>query len=142
MNKLLIIVILGVFNANCGSSIMSNSTQAKTATYKEIAVKKLGQGVAYSINDSKTYVLCVSDLKGTAQQPRNSLSYVVIKLKDNSILLEDKFEGGTVSWSGDAEIEVFRTPGIIREDQTRDDFITFYDVESGNSSKKRNTEQH
>lgn len=142
MKKISFLIVLIAFITSCGASKSSNSTQAAESTYQKLATEKLGEDLTFTMNKAETYVLCISDVKGDVHQPRNLLSYMVIKVKDNSIALEDKIDGGNVKWSNDFEIEVFRTPGIMRDDQTRDDFITMYNVESGKSYPKKNTEQH
>lgn len=142
MKRALIFIALVTFIASCGASKFSNSTQTVDDKYKELASGKLGEDVSFTMNDAKTYVLCVSEIKGTVNQPRNMLSYMVIKISDNSAVLDNKVDGGTVEWFSETEIEVYLTPGIMRDDQTRDDFITLYNVESGESRKKKNTEQH
>jgi len=142
MKKISIFIVLIVFITSCGASKKSNSTKVADGKYKEIATKKLGEDVSFIMNDSKTYVLCISEVKGTVKQPRNMLSYMVIKLSDNSAVLDNKVDGGTVKWSNDTEIEVYITPGIMRDDQTSDDYTTIYNVESGESRKKASAEQH
>lgn len=136
MKQIIVYSILGLFLISCGTKV-SKSTDDNSSNYEKVAVEKLGANLTYSMNDSKTFVLCMNDVKGTAQQPRNTISFVVIKLSDNSVVLEQKFDGGTVGWYSDTEVEVFRTPGMIRKDQTRDDFTTLYNVSKGTSYPKK-----
>ncbi len=117
-------------------------SQPITGDYKSVATKKLGEDVNYVLNDSKTYVLCTYEVAGSSQQPRNSLNYLVIKIKDNSIVMENRVDGGTVSWYDDNEIEVYLTPGMVRKDQTADDFKTLYNVVTGESRSRINSEAH
>ena len=140
MNRLLVFFVL-TYITSCASSSTSTSSQGE-GEYKEVATKALGDNVEYKLNDSKTFVLCVNEVSGTVKQPRNSLSYLVINLKDNSISLENKVDGGTVSWYKDNLLQVYLTPGTMRDDQTRDDFITLYNVETGKSFPKNKSETH
>lgn len=142
MKKSIIYIFLVLFITSCGASKVSNSAQESDANYKVIATEKLRGEITYTMNEVKSHVLCVSEIKGTPKQPRNTLSYLVIKIKDNSTALENKIEGGTVNWYDNTEIEVYRTPGIMRDDQSRDDFVTLYNVETGKSYPKKNVEQH
>ena len=142
MIKSIIYTFLVLFIASCGTSKVGNSTQVEEGAYKEKATEMLGKDVAFSMNDSKSYVLCLNEIKGTPEQPRNTISFVVINMNDNSVALENKIEGGTVKWADNLMIEIFRTPGIMRDDQSRDDFITLYNVETGKSYPKKNVEQH
>ncbi len=140
--KILIFIVLGVTVISCGSAKLSASTPDSTETYKKVVVNKLGEGVLYIANKSNSYVLCIKETKGSSLQPRNNINYLVIKLSDNTIALENKVDGGTVNWFSETEIEVYRTPGIMRDDQTRDDFITLYNVETGKSYPKNLKQTH
>lgn len=142
MKTLIGYLSLMLFIVSCGATKTSNSYQEADEKYKELATEKLGDGVSYVLNDSKRHVLCISEAKGTVKQPRNMLSYMVIKISDNTSVLENKVDGGTVRWSNDSEIEVYIIPGIMRHDQTSDDYTTIYNVESGKSRKKTAGEQH
>lgn len=142
MKKSIIYTFLVLFIASCGASKVGNTAQVGESTYKEKATEILGKDLAFTKNDSKSYVLCVNEIKGTPKQPRNTISFVVINLNNNSVALENKIEGGTVKWSDNLEVEIYRTPGIMRDDQTREDFITLYNVETGKSYPKKNVEQH
>ena len=140
INVLILLAALTI--SGCTSIKVSSIATNGESSYKELASSKLGvSDPIYLLSESNTYVLCIKDVKGTVQQPRNLLSFVVIKMDDNKVVLEENVEGGTVDWFSDNSIQVFRTPGIMRDDQTRDDFITLYNVETGISSKKKNSAQ-
>jgi hypothetical protein len=142
MNKIIPLIILVISSVSCAAPKISTSTQNSDEPFKELVANKLGEDVLYITNTANSYVLCINEKKGTAQQPRNMILYLVVKLDNNSIVLEDKIEGGNVSWASKNEIEVFRTPGIVRKDQSRADFITLYNVETGKSYTKNNRQTH
>lgn len=143
MRQAIISIAFLVLLSACGGTKISNTSGQETKqTFQEMATKKLGTDVTYTMNDSKSYVLCVKEVKGTPQQPRNSISFVVIKLSDNAVVLEQKFEGGTVGWYSDKEVEAFRTPGTMRDDQTQDDYTTLYNVVKGTSYPKKGKKQN
>ncbi len=127
---------------SCKSSNMSSSKTSPNSTYIQIAEAKMGEDVEYFFNDDKAYVLCTYEVAGSSQQTRNSIYYLVINVKDNSIALENRVEGGTVSWFDGDEIEVYLTPGIIRKDQTANDFKTLYNVVTGETRSRINSEPH
>ncbi len=142
MLKILIFIVLGVTVISCGSAKLSASTPDSTETYKKVVVNKLGEGVLYIANKSNSYMLCIKETKGSSLQPRNNINYLVINLSDNTIVLENRVNGGTVSWYNEKMIQVYLTPGVIRKDQTRDDFITLYNVETGKSYPKNLKQTH
>lgn len=134
-------IVLMIALISCGSRSGSNSSSI-AGDYKSIATKKLGEDVEYFFNDEKTYVLCTYEVAGSSQQPRNSIYYLVINVNDNSIVLENRVEGGTVSWYNEKMIQEYVAPGIIRKDQTMDDFITLFNVETGKSYPKNMKQTH
>jgi len=137
------LVILVFLLPSCGALKTSNLTQVDESKYRRLAMEKLGEeDVTFTINGADTYVLCTSEVKGTVQQPRNNINYLVINLSDNTIVLENRVNGGTVSWYNEKIIQVYLTPGVIRKDQTRDDFITLYNVETGKSYPKNLKQTH
>lgn len=137
-----IYILLALVVSSCGVSKNSNSAQADNSKYMQLVTEKLGEHVNCTMNEDETYQLCISETKGTVQQPRNSMKYIIIKLSDNSVVLESTVDGGTVDWYNQKMIQVYQTPGIMREDQTRDDFITLYNVETGKSFPKNLKETH
>ena len=139
MNKNLIYVVLVFFITSCNSHKVATSNTEEA--YKEVVKERLGEDVLYLLNKPKTYVLCIKEIKGTTLQPRNTVNYIVVKIDNNAVVLENKIEGGSVSWASKNEVEVFRIPGIVRKDQSRADFITLYNVETGKSYPKKKTEQ-
>ncbi|MCB0494992.1 MAG: hypothetical protein KDC79_02560 [Cyclobacteriaceae bacterium] len=141
MRSSLLLFYFVVLLIGCKSNKLSDSsTKLEGNKFEEVATKKLGEGLTYYKNDSKTYVLCVHEVPGTNLQPRNSLSFVVIRLKDDKIVLQQNISGGKVNWFSDREIEVFRTPGIVRPDESRDDYTTLYNVITGASYSKKGKE--
>ncbi len=134
--------VLLLLVVSCGASKSSNSNQEEKTAYKKIALTKLGDNITYVLNETKTYVLCIKETKGTVQQPRNSIKYLVVKISDNAVALESTVDGGTVKWYNLKMVQVYQTPGIMRDDQTKDDFITLYNVETGKSYPKNQKETH
>jgi len=139
-----LIILIAYFTASgCASSKVSSVDTKDVSNYEKLAISTLAsENVTHTMNSNKTYVLSTNEVKGTLEQPRNSLSFVVIKINENKVVLEQKIEGGNVNWLNYTEIEVFRTPGIMRDDQTRDDFITIYNVETGLSYPKNKKMTH
>jgi len=140
--KILIFGVLGAVVISCSSSKPSVNTIDTNETYKELVTNKLGEDVLYIANKTNAYMLCIKETEGSSLQPRNRVSYLVVEINTSGIVLEDKIEGGSVSWASKNEIEVFRTPGIVRKDQSRDDFITLYNVETGKSYPKKDKQTH
>ncbi len=142
MRKIVLYIALVILMTNCKTSKISANTPSSTESYKELVTGKLGNDVLYLTNKTNSHVLCIHETKGTSQQPRNKTSFLVVKIDTNSIVFEDYVENSTVGWASKYEVEVFKIPGMVRKDQSRDDFVTIYNVESGKSYPKKNTEQH
>lgn len=142
MLKIFIYITLGFLPIACGSSKKSASTLELKDSYKQIVENKLGENVLYINNKSNSHILCINETKGTTLQPRNTINYLVLKKSDNSVILNSSINGGTVSWYNQKMIQVYRTPGIMRDDQTSDNFITLYNVETGKSYPKNQKQTH
>lgn len=127
---------------SCRSTQNANSIKSEGNEYEQLAKNKLGEDVTFISNEDNSFVLCIAETKGTTKQPRNSIKYVVIKTSSNTISFENTVNGGSVKWYNQKMIQVYLTPGIMRKDQTRDDFITLYNVETGKSYPKNQKETH
>ena len=124
--------LLLMIEAGCKSTEKATTNQ-ETKAYLEPAAK-LGDGVKYSFNKDRSYVLAQStpDINGQ----NTSFSFFVFDMKAEKIVLEQTIDSGFVQWLSDNEIEVFLTPGVMRNDQSRDEFTTVYNVATGASQPK------
>lgn len=124
---------------SCASSkVDSSSTEAsEQKDYKTIAVEKYGENVSYVASPEGRYMLCVKEIKGTAKQPRNQVKYFVFDTQESSVVREENLGAGYVKWFNETKLETFKTPGIMKVDQTSDDIAMLYDLVSGKSMTKR-----
>lgn len=134
MKNILTIVLLLI---TACATVKTSTTSDKRPAYKTVAEDLIGEDLTYTMNASESYVLCVKDIPGTTEKPRNSISFVVINVSNNQMVMKQKFTGGTVGWYSNYEIEVFHMPGIIQEGQTRDDYTTVYNITKGTSYPKK-----
>ena len=131
-------MLLVSFMACTSHKVSMSSTE--TTPYKTIAQAKLGTGVDYILNEDKDYVLCIKKESTPSGNPQKSVHYLVIDVKNNDIVLQDKQENATVQWRDAKHIEVFHIPGVVRKDQNRNDFVTLYNVETGEKSYPPNNQ--
>jgi uncharacterized membrane protein YcgQ (UPF0703/DUF1980 family) len=86
----------------------SNLAQSRK-TYDSLIVAKVGEPFEVKMNSAKTYSLAHATDAGQAE-----LKYVVIKLENNQVALEGKYnKGGYVRWMNDTMIEVLTIPKHI-----------------------------
>lgn len=122
-------IILVFFIAGCKGS-------KDYLTYsKEIASEKLGIECECSLSESESYTLCFSNQKD-ASQSGMGVNFFVMDNKSKEIVFEESIDRGTVYWEDDQRIAMFYTPGIMRNDQSRDDFTYIYDLASKEKFKK------
>lgn len=131
-----VLVILFLFIVGC-ATVKTSTTTDKRPAYEKVAEDLIGEDLTYTKNGPETYVLCVKEIPGTTEKPRNSISFVIINMSNNQMVMKQKFTGGTVGWYSDYEIEVFHMPGIIQEGQTNDDYTTIYNITKGTSYPKK-----
>lgn len=122
--------------AACSAPKSAQNSAPDQSTFIEIAEEQLGASAQCLKNNSESMVLCISEEDSHSMQPRKTISFMVIKLDDSSVLYESSVDGGSVKWFDDQRLEIFNTPGYVRQDQSKDDFTTIYDVLSGVSKPK------
>lgn len=130
-------LLLLVFALACSNKSLPG-TKNQQDQYKKIATEKLGEDVKFIPNDLKSYLLCVHDEKKTFKNPDNNLKLLVYDLSGDKIALELNVGPGTVKWIGSYEIEVYFKPGVMRRDETRDNYTTIYNLNTGEKRKKSN----
>ncbi|MFK7952052.1 MAG: hypothetical protein AB8B73_04345 [Ekhidna sp.] len=102
---------------------------------KEVASEKLGLECECSLSESESYTLCLSNKKD-ASQSGMGVDFFVMDNDSKEIVFEESIDRGTVSWEGDKKIAMFYTPGVMRVDQSRDDFTYVYDLVSKEKIRK------
>ena len=102
------------------------ATQTKM-DYKTIASEKLGANVNYSFNEDNSLVLCYIETE-VPNKSGYGVSFLVIDINTNAIIYDDNIDKGTASWYSKTQLALFYTPGIMRQDQSRDYYTTIYDL--------------
>lgn len=121
------------FLASCSVAKKTQAVAESTA-YINVAKEKLGDNVKFDFNEDRSYVLCQSEILPRARE--KSFRFLVYKMKDEKVVMEQNVSAGFVQWLSAMEIEVFTTPGVMRNDQSRDDFTQVYHVATGKSTPK------
>lgn len=128
------ILVMGMFLLmGCSVTNKTKAVQESTA-YITVAKEKLGDEVKFAFNKDRSYVLCQTEPADNPDNP--SFRFLVFSMKDEKVVLEQNVRSGFVQWLSDMEIEVFTTPGFMRNDQSRDEFTQVYDVTTGKSTPK------
>lgn len=125
------LLIFCVFIASC---TQPNSKAVKA--YKNIATEKLGGPPVFLMNSSSTYVLCKVEEKGTSLEPRNSIRYMVINIKNSDEIINRSLDGGSVKWNSEYEIAETIIPGNMRQGETQADYTKVFDVRTGEQVAK------
>jgi hypothetical protein len=98
----------------CCCKAASTSSQEPSSLQK-IVTSEIGASAIIEKNNSATFAL--------AQQTENkSVSFLVIRLSDLKIVIKEKIIG-SVTWSGEMEIKIIRTPGIVKTNAQPEDNI-------------------
>ncbi len=129
-------LLLLLFAFACSNKSLPG-TKSQQLAYKSIASEKLGEDVEFIPNDLKNYLLCIHDEKMTISNPENNLKLLVYNLSDEEVALELNVGPGTAKWISTYEIEVYFKPGVMRRDETRDDYTTIYNLVTGEKRQKK-----
>ena len=120
------IIVLGlVFFLACANG------KTQPSNYKSVSEKKLRGQIEHVFSPDSSYVLSYVEQKGTSQMPQNNIRYIVIDMSNDEVVLENSIDNGNVSFYSDTQLKVFMIPGIMREDQDRDDFTYIYNLKTG-----------
>ena len=122
--SLITLVLLSAVLFNCKNS---KEVADKTVDYKALATEKLGEKVAFIPNEDNSMVLCSSQQSSPKLGP-SGVKFFVFDNNSNTIVYEENIGRGTVAWYSNTQLEMYYTPGTMRQDQTRDDFISVYDL--------------
>jgi len=107
---------------------------AETTAYQKVATEKLGDKVKFAFNKDRNYVLCQAE---PSNDPNNQrFGFLVYDMKAEKVIMEKSVSSGYVQWLSATEVEVFTTPGTMRNDQSRDEFTLVYNVTTGTSIPK------
>lgn len=115
---------------------VTQKTQAavESTAYLQIAQDKLGENLKYAKSENGRYVLCQT--VQSSNPDNQSFKFLVYDMQDEKIVMEKSVSRGYVQWLSNTEVEIFSTPGTMRNDQSRDDFTMVYDVITGKGTPK------
>lgn len=112
-----------------------NVEQNQTDVYKTLATQKFGPEVEYIPNEEGSMVLCLKKQKDESNAGYG-VAFLVFDTKQKMIIYEEEIGKGSVTWHSNQELALFYTPGIMRSDQTRDDFTYIYHLTSKEKTLK------
>jgi len=106
----------------------ASTTSQEPSSLQKIVASEIGAPASIEKNNSATFAL--------AQQVDNkSVSFLVIRLSDLKIVIKEKITG-SVSWSGEMEIKVTRTPGMVKTNEKPEDHIRIINLNNYVIQKK------
>ncbi len=76
-----------------------------------MVAQKLGDDVVIQNNKDATFALCTKQQSSTL-----SVSYIIIRLSDLTVVEEDTIPGATLLWSDTYQVEIREIPGMIKKD--------------------------
>lgn len=115
MQKLFLILLTCSLWIGCKSS----SPASQNLDEKILAVT--GPGYTITKNQSATFALCT--------KPTDvSLSFSIVRLSDFKIVVQESIAKGTVTWTNDLKLQVSSVPGIIKKDETGNEYTRIIDL--------------
>lgn len=123
--------------ASCQAPKAVNNGQTEKSQFIKIAENQFGGAAECVKNSSESMVLCINESPSSPQQPRNTVSFMVIKLDDSSTIYESSIDGGSVKWYDDERLEIFNTPGYVKQGQDKEDFTKIYNLSTKEMISKR-----
>lgn len=112
-----------------GSQCRSSKDSLNSETNTENVVKEiLGSNYDAEVNESGTMTLY-------QKKDGMSVAYVVLVNESEEIIEKGQMDKGTVKWYDDKNLQLFYTPGIMKADQTRDDYTYIYNVRTKSKTR-------
>ena len=133
--KTLSVLVILTLLIGCKSAETKQKTEAETTAYKALT-EKWGNTVKYDFNKGRSYVLAQS--VPSAKSSSTGFSYFVYDMKAEKVTIRGEVDSGYIKWLSEKEVEIFRTPGVMAPNTTRDDYTEVVDVVSGKSTPKKN----
>ena len=130
--SLLMILAFALILVNCKST---KDVAESKVDYKTLAVEKLGSKVQYAANEDNSLVLCFKITK-TPNNGGAGVAYFVWGNESNTVVYEEKIPLGTVSWYSATQLAIYKTPGLIKSDESQDNYTNIYDVLTKESELK------
>ncbi|HLZ17263.1 MAG TPA: hypothetical protein VKQ08_09490 [Cyclobacteriaceae bacterium] len=75
---------------------------------------EIGTKAIIKKNGTETFALAF-------QTQNRSVAFIVVRLTDMKVVVKEKIREGAVTWSGDLQIKVNETPGIVKTDSRPED---------------------
>lgn len=113
-----IILIFFIFFIGCTSNEVAKKDSENgfsKSKFLKLANEKLGKGFKLFESPDNQFILCVSNSESNMNQ--STLKYFVFQTKNDSIIYEDKINGGSVEWYSNNELKVSEIPGIIQKNK-------------------------
>ena len=110
----------------CSPKNTGSSSVDAMAAAEKLAQEKIGGEFDCQTNESETYLLCKSRVD--AVNPQGAVIFFIYNLTDQQVVYEDKFPKGSVEWATDSRIKIQETPGLLKKDESLEDYAYMYDV--------------
>ena len=96
---------------------------------QKLITTEIGVNATVKKNSNETFALAFR-----AQDRR--LEFLVIRLTDNKIVVKEKINEGSVTWSGELQIKVNERPGIVKMDSKPEDHTRLINLDKYVINKK------
>lgn len=107
----------------------STSSKQEQDTLQKIIDTEIGADAKIEKNKQATFVLAY-------QSQNRSVEYIIVRLTDLKVVIKEKINQGSVTWNGEMQIKVVRTPGMIKKNSKPKDNIQLIDLNNYVINKK------
>jgi hypothetical protein len=110
------------------SRAQQNPSDPPLSDYQQLALDRLGNGSSYELNAARTMVLCQQVQPAIPPARHQTVRFLVILLKDNSILYEDQLVNARVEWHQNTQLKIYTYAGTVPVVPGRQQPYYFIDV--------------
>jgi len=129
--KYITLTFLLFFFSQCRSTM---DARTNDRNYEKSATAQLGKSFECQPNETNTMMLCLSI--STDIKKFNSGNYAVISKKTGVVIYQNTLDNTQVTWYSDNEISLFNTPGMMRENDSKDNYTFIYNLNTKEQTRK------
>ncbi|WKV11864.1 hypothetical protein [Marivirga harenae] len=127
------LLVICFFTACTASTVNTNriDVNVHNLAYSSLDI----DAIDFSYNESKDFLLGI--FQDNSSVSFNTLKFVVIDVKNESVVYKESIPNGKVKWISDYKVEIINPPGMVKShSETLDDHISILNVKTAKKVKR------
>ncbi len=108
-------------------ALMGAMTMCKTTKSAPFTSEKIATALP-STADTGRNATGEYELRTEALTPAGRMTITVVRVRDQKVIWQKSIRAGYAKWAGTTTVELLDAPGMLRKDETMDDYIQKIDI--------------